>query len=53
MILSVTPFLLSPPRSWYYRSVITFACGASCVLGIIVTISLINVKVGRRRGIVM
>ncbi|XP_042884480.1 major facilitator superfamily domain-containing protein 12-like [Penaeus japonicus] len=40
----------NPEESWYYRSVITFACGASCVLGIIVTISLINVKVGRRRG---
>lgn len=40
----------NPEESWYYRSVITFACGASCVLGLLVTISLINVKIGRRRG---
>nr|XP_045625267.1 major facilitator superfamily domain-containing protein 12-like [Procambarus clarkii]XP_045625268.1 major facilitator superfamily domain-containing protein 12-like [Procambarus clarkii]XP_045625269.1 major facilitator superfamily domain-containing protein 12-like [Procambarus clarkii]XP_045625270.1 major facilitator superfamily domain-containing protein 12-like [Procambarus clarkii]XP_045625271.1 major facilitator superfamily domain-containing protein 12-like [Procambarus clarkii]XP_0456252 len=39
-----------PDQSWYYRSVITFACGSACVLGIFVTITLRNVKIGQRHG---
>lgn len=40
----------SSDEPWYYRSVITFACGASCLLGMAITITLINVKVGKRKG---
>ncbi|KAK7075196.1 Major facilitator superfamily domain-containing protein 12 [Halocaridina rubra] len=40
----------NPGGSWYYRSVITFACGAACLVGILVTLTLLKVKVGRRRG---
>lgn len=40
----------NPEEPWYYRSVITFACGSACVLGILVVISLMNVKVGGTRS---
>ncbi|KAK8747739.1 hypothetical protein OTU49_016567 [Cherax quadricarinatus] len=39
-----------PDESWYYRSVIAFACGSACLLGILVIISLRKVKVGQRKG---
>lgn len=39
----------NPEESWYYRSVVTFACGSACVLGIATIISLINTKVGGSR----
>ncbi|KAG0717799.1 Major facilitator superfamily domain-containing protein 12 [Chionoecetes opilio] len=39
----------SNPGDWYYRSVITFACGSACVLGIAVIISLRNVRFGVSR----
>ncbi|XP_042228945.1 major facilitator superfamily domain-containing protein 12-like [Homarus americanus] len=34
----------------YYRSVITFACGSACSLGILVIVTLLKTKVGQRRG---
>ncbi|KAK3872749.1 hypothetical protein Pcinc_022184 [Petrolisthes cinctipes] len=38
-----------PSEGWYYRSVITYACGSACVLGIGVVLTLINTRVGQRR----
>ncbi|KAK8385680.1 hypothetical protein O3P69_016453 [Scylla paramamosain] len=40
----------NPEEPWYYRSVITFACGSACALGIAVVISLMNVRVGQSRS---
>lgn len=38
----------NPGEPWYYRNVITLACGVSCLVGIAVVITLINVRVGHR-----
>lgn len=35
----------------YYRDVIFWACGGACVIGLLVTVALIPVKVGKRRGV--
>ncbi|XP_045121606.1 major facilitator superfamily domain-containing protein 12-like [Portunus trituberculatus] len=40
----------NPEEPWYYRSVITFACGSACALGIAVVISLMNVRIGQSRS---
>lgn len=42
---------LDPEEGWYYRPVMTYACGVPCVLGILVILTLRNTRVGvRRRG---
>uniref|UniRef100_A0A2P2ICJ4 Major facilitator superfamily domain-containing protein 12-like n=1 Tax=Hirondellea gigas TaxID=1518452 RepID=A0A2P2ICJ4_9CRUS len=35
----------------YYTDILFYACGGACVLGLLITIALIPVKVGKRRGI--
>ncbi|KAK7086674.1 Major facilitator superfamily domain-containing protein 12 [Halocaridina rubra] len=40
----------NPEEGWYYRSVIAFACGSACLLGIFVTLTLMKTKVGHREG---
>ena len=37
-------------RSSYYRGVIFYACGGACAIGLLVTVALIPIKVGKRRG---
>lgn len=38
----------NPDEPWYYRSIISLVCGSACLLGILVTISLIKSKIGRK-----